>query len=82
MLLRSRYIMITRYDNIIKVADTAAGVSVVGAVTSHMALANDIAQFLAALVAIMTGVMATAFHYERWKALRAERVKEEEEIEE
>lgn len=66
--------MITKYDNIIKVADTAAGVSVVGAVTSHMALANDIAQFIAALIAIIAGVMATAFHYERWRVLRNERI--------
>ena len=55
-----------------KIADTAAVVSTLGAVTSWIADALPIVQFIAGVIAIITGCFAIVYHYKKIKALNAD----------
>ncbi len=55
-----------KHQAIERSADTIAGVSITSAVTSW-ALVNEIAQIIAAIVAILSGTVAIAYHLWRWK---------------
>jgi len=50
-----------------RVADAAAGASVVAAATSWLAHANEVAQLIGTIVAIFSGVVALAYHLWRWR---------------
>lgn len=56
-------------------ADTAAAVSVTAAGWSWLAEANELAQFIATLVAIIAGGAAAWWHLDRTLAARRERAK-------
>lgn len=65
------------YDPLVRAADTAAGISIGGAVVTQLATFNIVIQLFAGIVAIVAGVMAALFHYERWRALRLQKIAEE-----
>lgn len=52
-----------------KLADTAAIVSSLGAVTSWVVDALPLVQFIAGIVAIIAGVYAARYHYKKLKQL-------------
>jgi len=63
------YNMQTQYDQITKVADIGAAISIGGfSLTLHAA--NEIVQLLAGLVAIVAGIAAAVFHIKRIRSLK------------
>lgn len=58
------------YDQATKVADIAA-VSAGGlAVSSWVVQTHEVLAIIASIVAIVAGIMAGLFHYEKWKLTR------------
>jgi hypothetical protein len=53
-------------------ADAAAGVSVVGAGYTWLATANEVAQLVASIVAIVAGIAAIVWHIQRIRQNRKE----------
>lgn len=52
-----------------KVADTAAGVAIVGASYSWISQANEILTMIATITAIAAGCFAARYHYKKTKLL-------------
>lgn len=58
--------MTIKHQAIERSADAIAGVSITSAVTSW-AVANEIAQLIATIIAAISGMVAIAYHIWRWK---------------
>lgn len=58
--------MTIKHQAIERSADAIAGVSITSAVTSW-AVANEIAQLIATIIAAFSGAVAIAYHIWRWR---------------
>ena len=64
--------MQTQYDQVARVADVGAGISIGGfGLTLHSA--NEVIQIIAGLVAIIAGIAAFVFHIKRIQAIKKDK---------